>query len=441
MTLYDDALALLKQLISNACVNEFVPDSGDEHRNAATLREFFAGVDVNTTSIESHPGRETLVVTVPGTDPEAEPLTLMGHTDVVPADREYWSTDPFDPVEKDGKLYGRGSVDMLFITATQAAVTREIARRGRPRGTLTFVGMADEESRGWLGGRWIAEHQPEAFSWRNCLSEMGGSHLPVTEGDAVVVYAGEKGSAQRRLTVLGDAGHGSTPYKKVSAIALIGEVAQKVAAIQPPVSHSELWTGVVKAFHFDPETERRVLAGEDYEPLGELAPLAAAISQATIAPTVLRAGSTINVLPGSASLDLDIRTLPGQTADDIDAILRDGLGELAEKVTIERLVTDEASESPTDTPLYRTIEDTMHHFFPDAAVVPMLAPGGSDLRFARHRGGNGYGFSLFAKERTLAQVHGQLHSHDEALDLEDLRLTVAAYEHLVTRFVGAAGAE
>ena len=134
---------------------------------------------------------------------------------MVPVDIDHWSKDPHGAEIIDGRIYGRGTMDMLFITASMAAVTREIARTGRPRGTLTFVGIADEEARGGLGGKWLSEHRPEAFSWRNTLSETGGSHLPIADGsDALVVVVGEKGAAQRRLHVSGDAGHGSTPFGK-----------------------------------------------------------------------------------------------------------------------------------------------------------------------------------------------------------------------------------
>ncbi len=108
---------------------------------------------------------------------------------------------------------------MLFITATMAAVTREVARAGNTGGTLAFVGMADEEARGGLGVRFMSENHPDAFSWKNCLSETGGSHLP----GAVGFNVGEKGAGQRRLHVHGDAGHGSTPYGKDFAIVKIGE--------------------------------------------------------------------------------------------------------------------------------------------------------------------------------------------------------------------------
>ena len=77
MTLYDDTLELLQELIRNACVNDLTPDSGFEVRNADTLENFFAGEDVSIERFESHPGRVSIVVTVPG-DPAKEPLTPYG---------------------------------------------------------------------------------------------------------------------------------------------------------------------------------------------------------------------------------------------------------------------------------------------------------------------------------------------------------------------------
>ncbi|MGP6174339.1 M20/M25/M40 family metallo-hydrolase [Corynebacterium sp. A21] len=442
MTLYDDTLELLQTMVRNACVNDLTADSGEEYRNALTLEEFFAGTEnIEVQSFEPHPGRVSVAFTVRGTDATAEPLTLLGHTDVVPVDLDRWTTDPHGAEIIDGRVYGRGTMDMLFITATMAAVTREVARNGRPKGTLTFVGLADEEARGGLGAKWISENKPEAFSWRNCLSETGGSHLPITDGsDALVVVVGEKGAAQRRLHVTGDAGHASTPFGRESAVVKIAEVARRIAEIKPPVSSDELWQGYVKAFRFDEATETALLEGTDpaaYEKFGRLAAYSDAMSHLTIAETVLRAGGAINVLPSKAHLEMDIRPLPGTTDDDVDAILLDGLGDLADQVRIERLISEPATVSRTDGPLYEAIVDTFGEFFPEVPVVPTISAGGSDLRFARHLGGVGYGFALHSRERTLADVFAQLHTHDEHLDLEDLDLTVKAYQSLVATFVGA----
>lgn len=436
MSLTDDTLALLQSLIRNGCVNYFSADSGHEERNADTLEAFFAGTDVSVERYEPHPGRVSISFTVEGTDPDAEPLTLLGHTDVVPVDEDKWTTDPFGGEIIDGRVFGRGATDMLYITAAMAACVRDVARGERPRGTLTFVGCADEEARGGLGARWLAEHGK--FSWKNCLSEEGGSHIPAVDGsDALAVVVGEKGAGQRRLTVHGDAGHGSAPYGRELAVAKIAEVARRVAAIEPEVRADEIWEGYVLAWKFDPATEAALMRGEGYEAFGQLESYSHAMSHLTISPTVLRAGNGINVLPSEAWLELDIRPLPGQTQEEIDSLLRSALGELADEVEITHLITEDGTVSPTSGPLFEAICQTFDEFFPSVPVVPTIAAGGSDLRFARRKGGVGYGFALHAREETLGSVLGQLHSHDESVSVEDVDLTVRAYRSLIRRFVGA----
>ena len=448
MTLEETTIDLLKQLIRNACVNDLTADSGEEVRNAETLEEFFAGTDVQVRRFEPHPGRVSVAFTIPGSEPSAEPLTLLGHTDVVPVDEDKWTQKPFGAevvqAEDGARIYGRGATDMLFITAAMAAVTREVAVAAQngtpPRGTLTFVACADEEARGGLGAGWIAENEPEAFSWRNCLSETGGSHIPVQDedanADALVVVVGEKGAAQRRITIHGDAGHGSAPYGRELTVGLIGEVARRLAAIEPDVKSDDLWQGYVRSFRFDPETEAALIAGGNYEAFGPLARYSHAMSHLTVSPTVLRAGGAINVLPSTAYVELDIRPLPGQEQGDVDKLLLDSLGDLAERVEIEHLITEDATVSPASGPLYDAIVDTFHEFFPHADVVPTIAAGGSDLRFGRRLGGVGYGFALHAAGRGFGEVLDQLHSHDEFVHVEDVELTARAYRSLVRRFLG-----
>ena len=440
MTLADTTVTLLKELVQISCVNDLTPDSGQESKAADVLERFFADApNVRVERFEPHPGRTSIAFTIEGSDPSAEPLTLLGHTDVVPVDEAKWTKDPFGAQIIDGHLYGRGATDMLYITAAMAATVRDVALSGtQPTGTLTFVGCADEEARGGLGVGWLAEHAPDAFSWKNCLSEEGGSHLPVQDGsDAVVVVIGEKGAAQRRLTVHGDAGHGSTPHGRELTIAKIGKVAERIAALTPEVSSEEPWPGYVRAWKFDPETEQALLRGEGYEAFGELQRYSHAMSHLTVAPTVLRAGGAINVLPSEASIELDIRQLPGQSQEDIDDLLREALGDLASEVEITHLITEDATVSPTEGPLYDAIVDTFAEFFPEAAVVPTLAAGGSDLRFARRKGGVGYGFAMHKRENTLGKVLDLLHSHDEYVDLADVELTTQAYRSLIRRMVNA----
>lgn len=440
----EETIDLLKRLIALASVNDLTPDSGNEEAAADLFESFFDGLPVEVERIEPHPGRTTLVVTLRGSDPSAQPLTFLGHTDVVPVDEKHWTHPPFAGEITEGSIWGRGSVDMLHLTAAMAVVTRrlaeEVSRGGaRPAGTLTFVAAADEEARGGLGVPWIGEHRADAFPWDAQLSEMGGAHIRGARGkDSVVVIVGEKGAAQRRLHVRGDAGHGSIPLGRVSAVEMLARVSRALSQAQWPQASDEIWAGFVRAFEFESELEESLISGTyrgDYGEFGDLAAYAHAVSHMTVAQTVARAGGPINVLPSSGELELDIRTLPGQSDDDVDRAITEALGELADHVTIERLLSEQATASSIDTKLFRAIEETLTQANPGAKVVPILFPGGSDLRVGRHKGGVGYGFGSCSSGATLGQVYSQLHAHDEHIAVEDVVSTVCALDHLTRVFI------
>ena len=440
----EETIDLLQRLIALASVNDLTPDSGNEEAAANLFESFFDGLPVDVERIEPHPGRTTLVVTLRGTDPSAQPLTFLGHTDVVPVDEKHWTHPPFAGEISEGSIWGRGSVDMLHLTAAMAVVTRrlaeEVARGGtRPAGTLTFVAAADEEARGGLGVPWIGEHRSDAFPWDAQLSEMGGAHIRGARGgDSVVVIVGETRAAQRRLHVHGDAGHGSIPLGRVSAVEMLARVSRALSQAQWPQASDEIWAGFVRAFEFESELEESLISGTyrgDYGEFGDLAAYAHAVSHMTVAQTVARAGGPINVLPSSGELELDIRTLPGQSDDDVDRAITEALGELANHVTIERLLSEQATASSIDTKLYRAIEETLTQANPGAKVVPILFPGGSDLRVGRHKGGVGYGFGSCSSGATLGQVYSQLHAHDEHIAVEDVVSTVCALDHLTRVFI------
>ena len=96
-----------------------------------------------------------MVARIEGTDPDAPSLCLMGHTDVVPVNPDGWREDPFGGEVIDGEVWGRGAIDMLNMTATMAVAFRQLAASGwRPRGTLVYFGVADEESGSAHGARW-----------------------------------------------------------------------------------------------------------------------------------------------------------------------------------------------------------------------------------------------------------------------------------------------
>ena len=457
-SLGEQTIDLLGRLVRLGCVNDLTADSGGEERAADLLEAFFAGLPVSIERITPHPGRTTLVVTVEGTRGAdriqgrgrgsdqgrgSGALTLIGHTDVVPVDEERWTHPPFGADIDGGVMWGRGTVDMLHLTAAMAIVTREVARRAQkgepPARSLVFVAAADEEARGGLGVPWIGENRPDTFPWDAALSEMGGSRIVGARGgESIVIVVGEKGAAQRRLHIRGDAGHGSVPLGRTSAVERLAQVSAALSSARWPTATDEVWAGFVRAFEFDETTETSLINGTyegDYSEFGDLAAYAHAVSHVTVAQTVARSGGPINVMPSHATLELDIRTLPGVDDDDVDAAIVAALGDLAEHVTIERLLSEAATASSTDTDLYRTIASALSARYPGARVVPVLMPGGTDLRVARRHGGIGYGFGAYDSGASLGHVYAQLHAHDEHIALADVRATAEVLHDIVTQYL------
>ena len=139
-----ETVELLQALIRNECVNDGTPESGQEVRNADLLATYLEGTGLDLQCYEPTPGRTSLVARIEGSDPAAPSLCLMGHTDVVPVNPDGWSRDPFGGEVVDGEVWGRGAVDMLNLTASQAVAFRSLADSGfRPTGDLIFFAVAD----------------------------------------------------------------------------------------------------------------------------------------------------------------------------------------------------------------------------------------------------------------------------------------------------------
>ncbi|WP_233615441.1 M20/M25/M40 family metallo-hydrolase [Leucobacter chromiisoli] len=433
------AVTLLRALIREACVNDGDPASGQEIRNVRVLQRFLSGVPDGALEMqvfESAPGRASLIARVRGTDPEAPALGLLGHLDVVPVDPDGWSRDPFSGEIIDGEVWGRGAVDMLYLTAVFACVLREAALAPeRPRGDLVLLAVADEEAGGEYGLHWLLREHPGALRVTEVLSESGGMRF----GDHVAIGVAEKGSAGRRLIVRGVPGHASIPYGAQSAAVRLGEVMQRLALFEPAIQLGELWSRFVSARVSDPRLAERlrdpVRLDAALGELGGIAGYAHAISRVTLSPTVLRAGKTHNVIPGKGRIDLDIRTLPGTTDEEVDELLRQMLGELADRVEIRHLRGWAATSSPTDTPLYAAVERAVTAVS-GAPVVPNMAAGGSDARLFRELGIPAYGFGLLGPSWSYERYREHIHGHDERIDTGSVGLALEALRRIVRDRIG-----
>ena len=158
-----EVIDLLQGLIRNACVNDGTRESGGETRSVDLLSSYLEGGGAEMQRYEPTAGRASLVARIEGSDPEAPSLLLMGHTDVVPVNPDRWQRDPFGGELVDGVVWGRGAVDMLNETSSMAVAFRRLADEGfKPKGTLAYLAVADEEALGTWGAEWLLDNQRDA---------------------------------------------------------------------------------------------------------------------------------------------------------------------------------------------------------------------------------------------------------------------------------------
>jgi acetylornithine deacetylase/succinyl-diaminopimelate desuccinylase-like protein len=430
----DEVAELLQALIRNECVNDGTAESGQEIRNSDLLHHYLDGVGLDVQTYEPTPGRSSLVVRIEGRDPAAPTVCFCGHTDVVPVTPAGWRRDPFGGERVDGEIWGRGAVDMLNMTAAMAVAARHLATSGwRPRGTFIYLAVADEEAGSHHGAEWMADHAWDAVGADYMITESGGILLENRGGQHVTVTAGEKGIAWRRLRVRGVPGHGSMPFGADNALVKAAEVIRRLSAYRPRTTITDLWRGYVQSLPVSDEVRAALCdpsrawdAAAALDDRG-LAKIANACTHMTFSPNVVHGGVKTNVIPDVVDIDVDIRTLPGETQDDVARNLADALGDLAPHVEIVTLEEGLATASTMDTPMWDAIGRAVERVYPEARLVPRLTAGGTDARFFREKGAVAYGAALFSRRVSAGEFASRFHGNDERIDIDSLGLTAKLF--------------
>ena len=433
------ATELLQNLIRNECVNEGTPESGSEIRNAELLAGFLEGATTEQALFAPIEGRSSVVARIEGSDPSAPSLCLMGHTDVVPVNPDGWSQDPFGGELIDGEVWGRGAIDMLNMTATMAVAFRQLAASGwRPRGTLIYFGVADEEAGGVHGAKYMTEHHWDAVGADYVLTEMGGFPVGTPEPRRALINVAEKGVAPRRLRVTGTPAHGSMPFGADNAAVKAAEIVRRLAEYRGATVIGEAFRAYVDNSDFTPDVKAALLDPERTWAALESLPVPTAkrchaMCHTTFSPNIVQGGQKLNVIPDTVDIDVDIRTLPGVTSGDVDAMLTDLLGDLRDHVTVMEAMEGagrESTRSPVDTPLWDAVSAATQVAYPGAELVPGMVVGGTDSPFFRQHGSVAYGAGIYAPGVTAEQFASRFHGHDERIDVDSLGLSVDFWTHI-----------
>jgi acetylornithine deacetylase/succinyl-diaminopimelate desuccinylase-like protein len=411
---------------------------GNETPAAELLQRYLAGAGIDSELVARDPRRANLVACIRGTS-DGPTLTLLGHTDVVPAEERGWTHSPFEGhVDDAGYMWGRGATDMKNETATRAVTMALLARGGfRPRGDLWFVAQADEEDGcEEVGLRWLRDERPEIGSDFS-LDEGGGIRLELTDGRVMVpINIGEKATLPVLLTAVGAAGHASIPGGADNAVLRLATLLDRIGRYRPrrrvlPETRRLLET-LIGPLGDDLERDLERATALDPGSRHDLLALFAT----TIAPTRLRGSSARNVIPGRASAELDCRVLPGTTPDDLVEELREALGD---DVAYELEILEEptgGTAAPIDTALFAACSSWFAEHDPEATLLPVISTGFTDSHFMRERFGT-VAYGIWPVRSTPLDIyHSGFHNVDERIHVDDLVLATKFHLHVVQTLLG-----
>ncbi|MHB0876036.1 MAG: M20 family metallopeptidase [Anaerolineae bacterium] len=422
----DDALSetveLLVDLVRIPSINAGPAGPGDETDVCRALQAKLAADGIDGEILAAEPRRGNLVAGIgEGQRPR---LLLMSHTDVVPVDdAAEWRFAPFAGTVADGCVHGRGASDCKGLAAASAMTLLILRRSGVPlRGRLGLAAGADEETGGRVGFGWLVANYGDLLRADYALNEGGGSAFAIDGRPGYVLTTGEKGRLEATLRLSGRGGHAAVPWAANNPVQRLGEVLQRLGQHQPAPDLSHPLFDATRALL---GSDAMLLLQAPYDGIakaerGLLSSLLGA-SRMTITPTMVAAGTKSNAIPSTATLTCDVRTLPGQSAVDVEREVSALLAGL-EGVSLSLVETAEPSASPYPTgfsdAIARATTAAVGHG--DLAWLPGLTTGFTDSRFLRRLGTVTYGFApqALAPEATPEGIHGR----DERMPIESLRV-------------------
>ncbi len=425
MSLRDEATALLQELIRLDTVNP----PGNETLAAEVLRGYLARNGVESRLVAKTPDRANLVARLEGGDGPG--LVLLAHTDTVLADAAEWARDPWSGDLVDGEVWGRGALDMKGHVAAAAVAFASLAREGVTLpGDVLLALTADEEVGVDFGASWLAREHPDTVRAGFGLNEGGGERCVFGGRVYYLCAVGEKATAPFKLRLHGRSGHASDPHAADNALLKAGPVLEALERLEPPRSLiPEVQAFLETVLGETPPLEEALDRARALHPLA--GQLVAPLLSATLSPTMIEASRKRNVVPGTCTIEVDCRLLPGQELAEVEALLRAGVpGEWElEWIAAEHVG---GTRSPLATPLWSVLEGWVERREPGARLAPVVCAGFTDSHYLRKEHGTTvYGFfPLRGMDPQLAA--SLVHSADERIPVDDLELGVDLFRHVAT---------
>lgn len=431
--LHDESVEVLQHLIRFNTVNP----PGNERAAIEYLERYLAAAGFETEIVAATRERPNIVADLKG-EQEGPTLCFLGHVDTVPADASEWRHDPWSGELVDGFVWGRGSIDMKSQVAAEAVAGVTLARSGwRPaRGNLKLVFVADEETGGEVGARWLTESHPDKVRCDMLINEGGGESFEYEGQRHYGVCCAEKGIFRFTVTARGAGGHASLPRAGDNALLKLAPVLTKLA--HQPESF-ELTAG--------PAAFLRGIGEDPGDPSGALRRLDALDPRlraliepmfgVTLTPTMTSASEKINVIPSRAQLQVDCRVPPGLGQEAARRRIAQVLGDETDDLQIEFTEQTQGNESTIDSELMSAIERWVQANDPGATTVPVILPGFSDSRWFREAFPDCVAYGFFPqRHQGLLDAGLLVHNADERIDVRDLALATGFFADIARELLG-----
>lgn len=432
---------LLRDLVG---INTAEPD-GSTTAAATRVAEFLKAAGFSADDVQvigSDARRGNLVARLRGRG-TGKPVLFLAHLDVVPALRADWTTDPYELVEKDGYLYGRGTIDDKQFCATFAAAFGQLKREGFVPNRDLVLALTTGEEQGAdassNGVMWLLKHHPTLLDAAYVINgdAGGGGIAPDGRYIAYGVQAGEKLYADFTLEATHDGGHSSRPVKD-NPIYRIARALSRVEAMTLPLTVGPV-TQPYLAFLATVESgakaaDLRAAAATPPDPgamarLAEGDPSLNAQLRTTCVATQATAGHAPNALPQRARANVNCRILPGETPAQARAAIVKAIDDPAVTVT-QTAGVQKAPPVRLDPAVMALITKASGIVWPGVPVIPVLEVGGTDGFFLRERGVDVYGVNHFQRDED-ARAHGK----DERIGIRQFD-EAARFSYELAKIVG-----
>src|SRR5213593_370687 len=376
------------------------------------LNAGFPAADVQV--LAPAPRKGNMVARLRGTGAR-RPLLLLAHLDVVEANREDWSVDPFKLLEQDGYFYGRGTTDDKAMAAAFVANLIRYRQEGFvPDRDLIVALTADEEGGGHNGVAWLLKEHRALIDAELALNEGGGGSLKNGRRVSNSIQASEKIFQTYRLEVTNRGGPSSLPVKDNAIWQLAGGLA-RLAEFDFPVNLDD-----VNRQYFERSAaliggslgdDFRAVANGNRDPavvarVAAVGPVFNSRLRTTCVPTRLEGGHADNALPQTARATVNCRLLPSESPEMIyETIIR-----VLEDDRIVVRPIDEPQPSPASPlqpEIMNAIEQTAAELWPGVPVIPVMSTGATDGLYLRNAGIPTYGVSGLFSDIDDTRAHGR----------------------------------